>query len=153
MKRPLHIIMLSAMLAGCSSTPTIDPERPADRQAQRLAEAGTTEAAEALVGWLKSASPADRDFARSLTRELMSIYDSDSLGRTLDFVRSLDSIRSTLSPEELAHVYVVSTKPWRLGAIMRADNADDTLLQAIESDYADDPEALEAFRQGYRGEH
>ena len=140
--------MLSAMLAGCSSTPTIDPERPADQQAQRLAEA-----AEALVGWLKSASPADRDFARSLTRELMSIYDSDSLGRTRGFVRSLDSIRSTLSPEELAHVYVVSTKPWRLGAIMRADNADDTLLQAIESDYADDPEALEAFRQGYRGEH
>lgn len=46
--------MLSAMLAGCSSTPTIDPERPADRQAQRLAEAGTTEAAEALVGWLKA---------------------------------------------------------------------------------------------------
>ena len=36
---------------------------------------------------------------------------------------------------------------------MRADNADDTLLQAIESDYADDPEALGAFRQGYRGEH
>nr|WP_305482157.1 hypothetical protein [Paramuribaculum intestinale] len=46
MKRPLHIIMLSAMLAGCSSTPTIDPERPADQQAQRLAEAGTTEAAD-----------------------------------------------------------------------------------------------------------
>lgn len=106
-----------------------------------------------LLIMLSVCALADRDFARSLTRELMSIYDSDSLGRTRGFVRSLDSIRSTLSPEELAHVYVVSTKPWRLGAIMRADNADDTLLQAIESDYADDPEALGAFRQGYRGEH
>lgn len=153
MKLPLHIIMLSAILAGCSSTPSIDPSRPADQQALRLAEAGPTEAAEALVGWLRQASPADRDYARSLTRKLMSIYDSDSLGRTRCFVRSLDSIRSTLDPEELAHVYVVSTKPWRLGAIMRADGADDRLLQAIEADYADDPEALEAFRHGYRGEH
>lgn len=140
------------MLAGCSSTPEIDPSRPAPQEAARLAESSPSDAAEALIGWMKSAAASDREYARSLTRELMSIYDSDSLGRAIRFVRSLDSIKSTLSQTELARVYVVSTKPWRLGAIMRADEADQELVQAVEADYANDSESLEAFRHGYNGE-
>lgn len=140
------------MLAACSSTPEIDSSRPAADEAGRLAQSSPQEAAGAIIEWLKKASPADRDYARSLTRELMSIYDSDSLGRALRFVRSLDSIKSILPPGELAHVYVVSTRPWRLGAIMKADGADRALVEAVEADYADDSDALEAFRRGYNGE-
>ena len=152
MKRLSVIILISSLLTGCSSAPEIDPSRPAPQEAARLAECGPTEAAEALIGWLKKANASDRDYARLFTRELMSIYDSDSLGRALRFVRSLDSIKSTLPPGELAHVYVVSTRPWRLGAIMKADGADQGLVKAVEEEYAADAESLEAFRHGYNGE-
>jgi len=152
MKRLSTIILISSLLTGCSSAPEIDPSRPAPQEAARLAENSPTEAAEALVGWLKKADASDRDYARLLTRELMSIYDSDSLGRALRFVRSLDSIKATLSPEDIAHIYVVSAKPWRLGAMMRDDGADQALVKAVEEEYAADAESLEAFRHGYNGE-
>ena len=152
MKRLSTIILISSLLTGCSSAPEIDPSRPAPQEAARLAESSPTAAAEALIGWLKKADASDRDYARLLTRELMSIYDSDSLGRALRFVRSLDSIKATLSPEDLAHIYVVSAKPWRLGAMMRDDGADQALVKAVEEEYAADAEALEAFRHGYDGE-
>ncbi len=152
MKRLSTIILISSLLTGCSSAPEIDPSRPAPQEAARLAESSPTAAAEALIGWLKKADASDRDYARLLTRELMSIYDSDSLGRALRFVRSLDSIKATLSPEDLAHIYVVSAKPWRLGAMMRDDGADQALVKAVEEEYAADAESLEAFRHGYDGE-
>lgn len=152
MKRLSTIILISYLLTGCSSAPEIDPSRPAPQEAARLAESSPTEAAEALIGWLKKADASDRDYARLLTRELMSIYDSDSLGRALRFVRSLDSIKATLSPEDLAHIYVMSAKPWRLGAMMRDDGADQALVKAVEEEYAADAESLEAFRHGYDGE-
>lgn len=152
MKRLSTIILISSLLTGCSSAPEIDPSRPAPQEAARLAESSPTEAAEALIGWMKKANASDRDYARLLTRELMSIYDSDSLGRALRFVRSLDSIKAALSPEDLAHIYVVSAKPWRLGAMMRDDGADQALVKAVEEEYAADTESLEAFRHGYNGE-
>ncbi len=147
--KPLIIfsgLVMAAMLAGCGPKADIDTSRPASEQAAELvAEMSPQELAEALVNWMAGASPADRDYVRSLTREIVSAYDSTDNYASRHFAHALDSVKETLPVEKLARVYVVATKPARLATVLREEGADSALIKEIRRAYASDSAALKVF--------
>lgn len=143
-------LLMAVFFAGCGSKADIDTSRPAGLQAAELvAEMSPQELAEALVGWMAGASPTDRDYVRALTREIVSAYDSTDNYASRHFAHALDSVKETLSVEKLARVYVVASKPGRLGAVLRQEGADSALIREIRRAYGSDSVGLKVFDNNY----
>ncbi|MBD5244227.1 MAG: hypothetical protein HDS57_01995 [Barnesiella sp.] len=143
-------LLLASLFPACGPRVDIDISRPPHAQAAELvAEMSPQELAEALVNWMAKASPTDRDYVRTLTREIVSAYDSTDNYASRHFAHALDSVKETLSVEKLARVYVVASKPSRLAVILREEGADTALIREIRRTYATDTVGLRAFDTNY----
>lgn len=151
MKRNTAAFLCAILLTACGSgMPGIDPQKPAHAQAVDLTASGSpAQVASSLVDWLAEATPADNAFARELTREIISVYDSTDNYASRHFAFALDSIKSTLSTDRLARVYIVAMRPAHLGRTLRfdAEEATSDLIEKIREAYADDSVALQSFNQ------
>lgn len=151
MKRNTAAFLCAILLTACGSgMPDIDSRKPVHRQAVELTASGSPAlVASRLVDWLAEASPSDNTFARELTREIISVYDSTDNYAARHFAFALDSIKSTLSTDRLARVYVVAMRPAHLGRTLRFEPSEATpeLIDKIREVYADDSIALKSFNK------
>lgn len=143
--------LVALSVASCGKSARISSEADAHSQAVALtAEYSPQEVAVQLIEWMENEPPGSNAFARELTREIVSVYDSTDNYASRHFAFALDSIRARLSPERLARVYTVAIKPARLGAMMSAPDADTSLVSHIRMALASDSTALNAFNNSYR---
>lgn len=135
---------------GCSGSHQIDSTSSPISQALELTDSYTpTETAESIVRWMTTASVDDREFARSLTKAVLSIYDSIDSNSGREFIYAIDSIKETLPVRKLAKAYTVACTPWRLGVILRENGASENLVKDVEEEYSTDSISLEYFREAY----
>ena len=143
-------LLLASLFPACGPRADIDTSRPPHVQAAELvAGMSPQELAEALVNWMAEASPADRDYVRTLTREIVSAYDSTDNYASRHFAHALDSVKETLSVEKLARVYVVASKPARLATVLREEGADSLLIREVRRAYTSDSAGLKVFDTNY----
>ncbi len=143
--------LLALSVASCGRSSRISSDADDHAQAVALtAEYSPQEVAAQLIEWMENEPPESNAFAREITREIVSVYDSTDNYASRHFAFALDSIRSRLSPERLARVYTVAVKPARLGAMMSAPDADTSLVIHIREALSCDSTALNAFNKSYR---
>ncbi|MCH5319263.1 MAG: hypothetical protein J1E38_06100 [Paramuribaculum sp.] len=153
MKYAKKILTVSLLLLFCATgckknsiDPTSDPQLNASEIINKYSPA---EAGEIVVKWMSERGLSDREYARALTREIFSKYDSIGYDSSREFLYAIDSIQDLLPKEKLAKVYVIATNPWRLGKVLREENADENFVKLIESEYESDTASLTYFRQSY----
>lgn len=143
-------LILSFALWGCGNKIEISPEADPKTTAKELTSNCTpSEAAQEILDWMSHAELSDRSYARTLTKEVQSIYDSIGENLSYDFIKAIDSIKETLPNKKLARVYVLATGPWRLGVVMRDSNAPNQLVKEIEKAYGTDTVSLNYFLKAY----
>ena len=138
-------------LSACGSS-GIDSNAPVERQAAEIvADATPEQAAERVVRWMSRADIADRRFARRLTRQIASIYDTMPGPESHRFVMAIDSVRSRLPLRDQARAFAVATTPGRLGRMMRLEQAEEELVRHVRDAYGADSVALAEFNAAYSG--
>lgn len=141
--------MILFVFGSCSRT-SVDRSLDARENAIELTQnLPPKEVAKEIVEWMSNANVNDREFARSLTGEILSIYDSIGYSHAREFIYAIDSIKEKLPNKKLARVYVVATGPWRLGVILREEDAPIELVKAVEKEFENDSISLEYFRKAY----
>lgn len=146
-KSLITVAVLSAgLFQSCGSghsASDINPDSSAVLQARHIAASmPPRKAADALISWMETATPAQGQFARELSRELVDAY-SDSADI---FIAAIDSIKDALPLSRQVHLFIVATRPARLGRMMNTDPDRDQLIPLIEEAYGTDTVALRAFR-------
>ncbi len=145
-------LLLALMFASCGSgrsSTDINPDSSAVVQARSIAAAmPPRQAAGLLISWMETATAAQGTFARELSRELVDAY-ADSSGL---FVAAIDSIKDALPLSRQVHLFIVATRPARLGRLMNTDPDRDRLIPLIEEAYGTDTVALRAFRSALRND-
>lgn len=153
---PIPLILILIILMGCKreKAHTVDLSSDPKKAARELTENySPEEAACMVVDWMSKASQDEREYARNLTSEILSIYDSTGNDLSRRFIYSMDNAKESLSLEKLARVYVIASGPWRLGVLLREGNVSGKLIEAIEKEYSNDSISLEYFRKAYNLEN
>ncbi len=155
---PLLAFICIVITTACSGSETARsrtvfyPDSAVTDQAMALVTGNSPEKAAAdLVGWLAEASSEQRDFSRSLAREVFRLYtasdDSTALPR---FSAALESHKDSLDIEGQVKVFVAVSKPATLGSMLRNDPQGEKLAELILIQYEGDSIALTEFTDAYR---
>ena len=157
---PFLALICIAVTAACGGSEKADsrtvfyPDSALTEQAAALvAENSPEKAAADLVGWLAEAPASDREFSRSLAREVFRLYptagDSTALSR---FSRALENCKDSLDIDGQVKVFVAVSKPATLGSMLRNDPQGEKLAELIKIQYEGDSAALKEFTDAYRQE-
>lgn len=157
---PFLALICIVVTAACNGSEKADartafyPDSAVTKQAVALVTENSPEKAAAdLVGWLAEAPSADREFSRSLAREVFRLYtnsgDSTALSR---FSRALENCKDSLDIEGQVKVFVAVSKPVTLGSMLRNDPQGEKLAELITIQYEGDSIALKEFTDAYRSE-
>lgn len=151
------IAMIALLTVNCShkaaTDTTIDFKLNADSasmpQAEKLVSLYTpSQIAGVVVDWLKTADRQDGNFARLLSRDIMSKYLSMNKSDDAEaYTVAIDSIKNTLPLNEQIKLFTVSATPVQLGRMVAEDPERDNLVPLIENEYAGDSIALAQFRE------
>ena len=144
--------VLSAAALSCAHSDKpcdieVDMKVAPDKMGDSIAAAyGCEQAANTIVEWLASDSPAELSDAQQLTQRIAYAY-GDSMPR---FLNAIDSISTTLTPERRVRLLLRTCPPEYLGHLVRQDPNDSVLVPIIERVLAPTPDKLVQFRRGYQ---